>query len=223
MCSCLAGVLAFAAGFAVVGYAGSASAADEPGPTTTTTAPAPEPSPDPAPAPTSTPKPKPKPTPKSEPKSAPTPVEQPSVRRSTATPTTVQAHPSVVRPHATVPTHVVKPVPRKRVVHKKRHAAPKLALKPVAPEPNSSRGDVLGATTATPLRSNDSTDLQSLVIVTMLGLAIVCLGIAAIPPVYVPWRPVAYFIAERHVDMAIAGLGCLATAGFLMFVAGGGD
>jgi hypothetical protein len=80
---------------------------------------------------------------------------------------------------------------------------------------------VLGATTAAALRTGDSGDVQSLLIATMLALSIVCLGIAAIPAVHVPWRPAASFIAERHVDLAIAGLGCLVLAGFLMVIAGG--
>jgi hypothetical protein len=148
------------------------------------------------------------------------------VRRPTATPTTVEAHPILVRPHPTVQTHVVKPVRQKRPVHKNRmvqknHVAPKVESKSATREPNDSGGAVLGVRTAATPRTRTSTDFQSLLIATMLGLAIICLGIAAIPAVYVPWRPVAYFIAERHVDMAIAGLGCLVLAGFLMLVAGG--
>jgi hypothetical protein len=59
------------------------------------------------------------------------------------------------------------------------------------------------------------------VFVATIGLAIVCLGVAAMPAAHVPWRPAAYFVAVRHLDLAIAGLALLFVAGFVVLVTGG--
>ena len=221
---CLLLVLAGMSGLALAGRAPAVAVADDPTPTTT---PATEPVPDPAPVPPPAPKPKPAPTPNW----APAPTPRPSVSRhsfSSRSSTVVRTHSNVVRSHPTVSVRATKPTPPEPVVHKKKPAAHKTAAAkvnvqpaPIVPASVQRHGGVLGVRTAATVRPDHSFELQSLLIATMLGLAIACLGIAAIPAVYVPWRPVAYFIAQRHVDMAIAGLACLVLAGFLMVVAGG--
>jgi hypothetical protein len=203
MCVCLLCALGLAWGIAVAGGVGSAEAADDPVPTTT------EPAPDPAPAPAPAPKPKPKPAPAPRP-----PVSQPQPTSVTPTPAPV------------VHSAPTKPAVTKRVVHKRKaHTKRKLHPKPstslpkiVTPKP--ARSGVLGTQTAATVSSGGSLNFGSLLIVGMLGIAIACFGVAAIPAVYVPWRPVAYFIAQRHQDMAIAGLGFLLLTGFLALVVG---
>jgi hypothetical protein len=54
----------------------------------------------------------------------------------------------------------------------------------------------------------------------MIGMAIVCFAAAAVPATHVPWRPAAYFVATRHLDLAIVGLALLLLAG-LTFIATG--
>jgi hypothetical protein len=205
---CLVCALGLACGIAFAGGVTSAQAADDPVPTT------PEPAPDPAPvpAPTPAPKPKPKPAPRQ-------PVSQPRTTSVTPTPA------PVVHSAPTVPTQSTKPAVKQRVVHKKAHAKRKLHPKPSTSlpkvvTPKHARSGVLGTQTAGTLSSDGSIGFGSLLLLAMIAIAIACFGVAAIPAVYVPWRPAAYFIAHRNLDIAIAGLGLLFLAGFLVLVTG---
>src|SRR6266545_2802226 len=128
---------------------------------------------------------------------------------------------SVARSAPTRPTTsaVKKRVIHKRKAHTKRKVQPKpgTSLRTVV-TPKHTRSGVLGTQTAATLSSGGSFDFGSLLIVMTLGMAIVCFGVAAIPAPYVPWRPAAHFIAYRHLDIAIAGLGFLFLTGFLALV-----
>jgi hypothetical protein len=203
---CVVCALGLACGIAFPGGVTSAQAADDPVPTT------PEPAPDPAPVPAPAPKPKPKPAPRQ-------PVSQP--RPTSVTPTPAP----VVHSAPTVPTQSTKPAVKKRVVHKKAHAKRKLQPKPSTSlpkvvKPKHARSGVLGAQTAATLNSHGSIGFGSLLLLGMIAIGLACFGVAAIPAVYVPWRPAAYFIAYRNLDIAIAGLGLLVLAGFLVLVVG---
>ncbi len=208
MCACLLCALGLACGMSVAGVVSLAEAADDPVPTTPE--PAPEPAPDPAPVPTPAPKPKPKPAPAPQ-----KPVSQP--RPTSVTPTPA----SVARSAPTRPTTsaVKKRLIHKRKAHTKRKVQPKPGTSlPTVVTPKHARSGVLGTQTAATLSSGGSFDFGSLLIVMTLGMAIVCFGVAAIPAPYVPWRPAAHFIAYRHLDIAIAGLGFLFLTGFLALV-----
>jgi hypothetical protein len=110
-------------------------------------------------------------------------------------------------------------VVKKRVVHKRKAHAKRTSL-PKVVTPKHARTGVLGTQTSATLSSGGAVDFGPLLIMGMLAFAIACFGVAAIPAVYVPWRPVAYFIANRHLDIAIAGLGFLFLAGFLVLFVG---
>ncbi len=202
MCACLLCALGLACGMPVAGAVSLAEAADDPVPTT------PEPAPDPAPVPAPAPKAKPKPAPRKS-------VSEP--RPTSVTPTPA----SVVRSAPTRPTTaaVKKRVIHKRKAHTKRKLQPKPSTSvPTVVTPKRARSGVLGTQTAATLSSGGSFDFGSLLIVMTLGMAIACFGVAAIPALYVPWRPAAHFIAHRHLDIAIAGLGFLFLTGFLALV-----
>jgi hypothetical protein len=213
-CVCLLCALGLASGIAVAGGVSAAGAADDPVPTTTEPVPDPDPAPIPAPAPAPKPRPKPAPAPR------PTVTPRPTNVSSTPAP--------VVDSSPAVPTRPAKPKPevKTRVAHKKKpHTKRKLQPKPSTSlpkivTPKHPRSGVLGTQTAATLSSGGSVDFASLLIVGMFAFAIACFGIAAIPAVYVPWRPAAYFIAHRNLDIAIAGLGFLLLAGFLVLLVG---
>jgi hypothetical protein len=200
-------------------------AANDQLPTTTVSEPEPppEPAPDPAPVPTPAPKPKPKPKPIA---AAPRaqPVERP--RPSGITPnsgpvapsrTTVQrsSRPTVQRPS--------RPAVKKRIVRKKNRQKLQLQRQmrlPTAVAPDRARSGVAGVRASSKLASAGS-GIESLLFVATIGLAIICLGVAAVPGAYVPWRPAAYFVSVRHLDLAMAGLALLFVAGFVVLLAGG--
>jgi hypothetical protein len=69
---------------------------------------------------------------------------------------------------------------------------------------------------------NERTPYGTIVFLAMIGMAIVCFAAAAVPATHVPWRPAAYFVATRHLDLAIVGLALLLLAG-LTFIATGGS
>jgi hypothetical protein len=213
MCTCvLAFALALSGGIGLAQGVSAAEAADDPVPTTPT--PAPEPAPDPAPVPAPAPKPKPKPAPTPAPRQ---PVSQPRSTSVTPTPAPVVSSSPETRPHTT------KPAVKKRVVRKKKkaHASPSpVTSLPKVEKPTGARTGVLGVRTAATLDSDGSFGIGSLVIVAMLGMAVACFGVAATPVMYVPWRPVAYFIGHRHLDLAIVGLAFLLVAGFLLALVG---
>jgi type IV secretory pathway VirB10-like protein len=211
ICACvLLGALGLACASALPRVS-AAEAADEPVPTTTV--PAPEPAPDPAPTPAPTPKPK--------PKAKPAPPRQP-VRQPHPTPATPTPAP-VVRSAPTLRVQKAKPATKKRVVHKKKaHVKQKARPTPLrrVAKPKQAASGVLGTRAVAALGSSNSFGAGSLLIVALLGTAIACFGVAAIPAMYVPSRPVAYFIAYRHLDLAIAGLALLLFAGFLVLFVG---
>jgi hypothetical protein len=197
--------------------------ADEPQPTTTVPTPT-EPTPDPAPPP------KPAAKPKSKPAPAPSqPVSRPRPTRVAPPRSTVASSHPTVRINLSGPAAKKRVFPKKPkpVVQKKRHAKRKVERKQPAPLPKvvapkkEPRSGVLGAQTESVRHSGESLDFRSLLIAAMLGLAITCFGVAAIPAVHVPWRPIASLTVRRRLDMAIVGLACLALAEFLMLAAGG--
>jgi hypothetical protein len=114
---------------------------------------------------------------------------------------------------------VKKPIVRKKKAHKVQPQRTRL-LPAVAP-PNRARSGVAGVRTSSKLGSQGSFGFAWLLFVATLGLAIVCFGVAAMPTAYVPWRPAAYFVAVRHLDLTIAGLALLFVAGFVLLVGGG--
>jgi hypothetical protein len=205
--------LGLVGGFALAGGVHTARAADDPVPTTPITAP--EPAPDPAPTPAPAPKPKPKPA-------APAPRQSVSQTRPTSvipTSAPVTSSSPTTRPQTT------KPEVKKRVVHKKAQGKKKVRAKPATSlpkivKPKSPRSGVLGTRTAATVDTKNSFGFGALLIVALLGFAMVCFGVASIPAMYVPWRPVAYFIAYRHLDIAIAGLALLSLAACLVFLVG---
>jgi hypothetical protein len=87
--------------------------------------------------------------------------------------------------------------------------------KPVAKSPPSG---VLG-TVVTDSRGSNGYGL--LLIETLLALAICCFGIAAIPVAHLRWRPIASFVAHRHVEMTLFGVVFLAVAGFGLLLRSG--
>jgi hypothetical protein len=117
-----------------------------------------------------------------------------------------------------------KPTVKQRIVRKKKvHKVQPLRtrlLRTVVP-PNRPRSSVAAVRTSSKLGSQESFGFAWLLFVATLGLAIVCLGVAAMPAAYVPWRPAAYFVAGRHLDLTIAGLALLFAAGFAWLVGGG--
>jgi hypothetical protein len=189
-----------------------AALADDPPPTTT--APAPDPAPDPAPAP----KPKPKPPPRSQPRPTPTPTPPRSSGSSSSAP-----QPSVV--HVQKP--VVKEPVRKHVkptkkVHRKKVVAKKPP--PVVPTilaPPQVAGASIGSSNLLHPKSPSSGGLASIFIVIALSFAIASLSIALIPANRVPWRPVAVFVADRQVDLTVAGFALLIATAFTLILTGG--
>lgn len=75
---------------------------------------------------------------------------------------------------------------------------------------------------AATLTSNGRTPYGTMVFLAMVGFAIACFGAAAVPATHVRWRPAAYFIATRHLDLAIVGLALLLLAGLTFLATGGG-
>jgi hypothetical protein len=68
--------------------------------------------------------------------------------------------------------------------------------------PDEVNGAVLGAS-ATSVGGSRSYEL--LLIETMLGIAIVCFGLAVTPAAYVRWRSLSAFVLHRHLDMTLLG------------------
>jgi hypothetical protein len=190
------------AGLAVRGAhgAGPARVLTDPPPTTTipvtTTAPAPDPAPPP-------PKPKPKPKPKPAPKPAPSPA--PHV---TTTPHVVHSTPSLTPAVQKVTPKVVRPK------HKKARAKPHVVAKvKPKPKPNALPPQVpVGAESAAASSSGTRPSLTSTLIIGILGISMMVFAVAAIPARVVPWRNVAYFIHQRHVDLTLFGIVLLAAA-----------
>jgi hypothetical protein len=117
-----------------------------------------------------------------------------------------------------------KPTVKKQIVRKKKaHKVQpqRTRLLPTFVPPNRPRSGVAGVRTSSKLSSQGSFGFAWLLFVATLGLAIVCFGVAAMPAAYVPWRPVAYFVAVRHLDLTIAGLALLFAAGFVLLVGRG--
>jgi Fe2+ transport system protein B len=75
--------------------------------------------------------------------------------------------------------------------------------------------------TVATITSNGRTPYGAIVFLTIVGMAIVCFAAAAVPATHVRWRPAAYFVATRHVDLAIVGLALLLLAGLTFIVTGG--
>jgi hypothetical protein len=118
------------------------------------------------------------------------------------------------------------PLAKKRVVRKKAQKVQKVQQKRTAPvlkvvEPKAVRSEILAKRMARTIGSGGSFDLASLLLVSTIGLVIVCFGVAALPAAYVPWRPAAWFVAERHLDIGILGVALMFLAGFILVVAGG--
>jgi hypothetical protein len=182
--------------------AGAAQGAD-PGPAPTTTTPTETlPTPDPAPAPRPAPRPKPKATPRAT-------VYQP--RRTTPPPA------PVVRSQPTVRPAVTKQAPKRHVVHKKKHRKPRVqsAAPPAIPNVVASKGlesGVLGAQSTIIRTATDPFDLDALLVVAALSLAIMCFGIAAFPAGFVPWRPATRFVVSGRLPLIFVGLGVCGAA-----------
>jgi len=75
--------------------------------------------------------------------------------------------------------------------------------------------------TAATLTSNGQTPYGTMVFLAMVGLAIACFGAAAVPATHVRWRPAAYFMATRNLDVAIIGLALLLLAVFTFIATNG--
>ena len=105
---------------------------------------------------------------------------------------------------------VVRPKHKKVVHHKKARAKPPVAAKP---KPNALPPQVpVGAESASASSSGTKTNLTSTLIIGILGISMMVFAIAAIPARVVPWRPVAHFIHQRHVDLTLFGIVLLAAA-----------
>jgi hypothetical protein len=196
------------AGIGGTAVATSAKAADDPVPTTTE--PEPDPTPDPyKPARAPKPKPKPAPAPRSQPAPAPTPV----VVQTPAAPA-----PTAVPSRAAVTRPVPKPT-RKKTAH--RNKVHKKEAKPIPEAPKTAQVAVQLKKTVAVVGPSEPFDYAMLVLLAMVGLASACLAVAAIPAPYLPWRPAAYFVARRSLDLAIVGMALLLLAGLAFVVTGG--
>jgi hypothetical protein len=105
---------------------------------------------------------------------------------------------------------VVRPKHKKVVHHKKAHAKPPVVAKP---KPNALPPQVpVGADSAATSSSGSGPALTSILIIAILGISMMVFAVAAIPARVVPWRNVAYFIHQRHVDLTLFGIVLLAAA-----------
>jgi hypothetical protein len=98
-------------------------------------------------------------------------------------------------------------------VHKK--------AKPIPAAPKAAQAAVPVKKTVAIVSSSETFDSAMLVLLGMIGLAFACLAVAAIPATYMRWQPAAYFVARRHLDLAIVGLALLLLAAFTFLVTGG--
>jgi len=109
---------------------------------------------------------------------------------------------------------VVRPKHKKAVHHKKARAKPPVVVKvKPKPKPNALPPQVpVGAESAAASSSGTKPDLTSTLIIGILGISMMVFAVAAIPARVVPWRHVAYFIHQRHVDLTLFGIVLLAAA-----------
>jgi hypothetical protein len=190
-----------------------AYAADDPVPTTPEPAPDPAPTPDPAPAPTPAPKPRPKPTPAPSSRPAPTRTPTPApVQPSTAvTPAPSSSVPAVpVRPHAT-----------KRAVKRHTKRITRALKTPLRPAKTTKAAVIPVKRTAARISSGTGFQYGTLVFLLMIGVGAICFATAVVPATSLRWRPAAYFVATRQIDLVIAGAALLLLA-LLTFVATNG-
>jgi hypothetical protein len=112
---------------------------------------------------------------------------------------------------------------------KKRHANHRRKTKtrrakPATPPPTPKAAElpVPVIQTAAAVDSSSHSDYATILLAAMIGLAFACFCVAAIPATYVPWRHAAYFVANRQVDIGLAGLALLALAGLTLVATRGG-
>jgi hypothetical protein len=199
-------VTLLACGVALAATSTPVAAADDPVPTTPDPGPAPDPAPVPAPAPTPRPKPKPAPKPAPRSESTPTPAPEPE---PAATPAEISSTPAVGPSPPRTARHVPKRA-KKKVAHETQPRVVK-AAKVVVPVKR----------TAATITSDRGLHYGTFVFLAMIGMAAVCFGVAAVPATYVRWRPAAYFVATRHIDLAIVGLALLLLACLTFVVTNG--
>jgi len=167
-------------------------ASDDPTPTTSTPTPT-TPDPDPAPPP---PKPKAQPKPKPAPRPSPSPTPTP-----TPSPVVPSTPPASAPPQSVTPkvTHH-KPLKHKRA--RPKHHPPVAKPKPQFVTPLVPVGAKSGASQAPATKP----DLAKLMIFGTLGLSLLLFALAALPARAVPWRPAAYFISHRQIDLTLFGI-----------------
>jgi hypothetical protein len=185
--------------------------------------PAPDPPPDPPPAAV---KPKPKPKPVQRP-------ARPAVSRPASTPrprvvVPAPSQPSVQRPARPVPKAKPKPVVRTK-------PRPKPKKKEHTAQTARARGAVAGATASLPQVSStvpsdlasealgppstrDTLGSTSLLMMTLIALALALAAIASIPTRQLAVLPATRWVAKRRLDLVIAGMGALAALLGVLFI-----
>jgi hypothetical protein len=117
-----------------------------------------------------------------------------------------------------VPTTVAQPTAaKKHVVHKKPHRKPKVEQKtrPAVPKlvaGKAAESGVLGAQSTIIRAGTDTFDLDALLLIAALGVAIACFGVAAVPATLVPSRPAARLVVSGRVPMTLVGLAVFVAA-----------
>ncbi|MFY9580143.1 MAG: hypothetical protein WAQ33_12545 [Gaiellaceae bacterium] len=147
----------------------------------------------------------------------------------TTTPHVVHSTPSLTPAVKKVTPKVVRPKQKKVVHHKKARAKPAVVAKvnpkpkpKPKPKPNALPPQVpVGAESAAASSSGSKPGLTSTLIIGILGISMMVFAVAAIPARVVPWRNVAYFIHQRHVDLTLFGIVLLIAAAVAILLSKG--